>query len=33
MDAAAEPGRNPVVSKHQIQSGYGDGQADAGRDG
>ena len=32
MDAAAEPGRNPV-SKHQIQSEYGDEQADAGRDG
>ena len=31
MDAAAELGRNPV-SKHQIQSGYGDKQADAGRD-
>ena len=32
MDAAAELGRNPV-SKHQIQPKYGDGQADAGRDG
>ena len=32
MDAAAELGRNPV-SKHHIQPGYGDGQADAGRDG
>ena len=32
MDAAAELGRNPV-SKHQIQSEYGDEQADAGRDG
>ena len=32
MDAAAELGRNPV-SKHQIQPEYGDGQADAGRDG
>ena len=32
MDAAAELGRNPV-SKHQIQPGYGDEQADAGRDG
>ena len=31
MDAAAEIGRNPV-SKHQIQSEYGDEQADAGRD-
>ena len=31
MDAAAELGRNPV-SKHQIQSEYGDGQADAGQD-
>ena len=26
-------GRNPVVSKKQIQPEYGDGQADAGRDG
>ena len=33
MDAAAEIGRNPVVSKHQIQPEYGDEQADAGRDG
>ena len=32
MDAGAEFGRNPV-SKHQIQSEYGDEQADAGRDG
>ena len=33
MDAAAELGRNPVVSKHQIQPEYGDDeQADAGRD-
>ena len=32
MGAAAEIGRNPV-SKHQIQSEYGDEQADAGRDG
>ena len=32
MDAAAELGRNPV-SKHQIQSEYGDEQAGAGRDG
>ena len=32
MDAAAELGRNPVVSKHQIQPVYGDEQADAGRD-
>ena len=31
MDAAAELGRNPV-SKHQIQPGYGDEKADAGRD-
>ena len=31
MDAAAEIGRNPV-SKHQIQSEYGDEQADTGRD-
>ena len=31
MDAAAELGRNPA-SKHQIQPGYGDEQADAGRD-
>ena len=30
MDAAAEIGRNPVC-KHQIQPGYGDEQADAGR--
>ena len=33
MDAAAELGRNPVVSKHQIQPEHGDEQADAGRDG
>ena len=32
MDAAAELGRNPVVSKHQVQPEYGDEQADAGRD-
>ena len=32
MDAAAELGRNPVVSKHQIQPEYEDEQADAGRD-
>ena len=32
MDAAEQLGRNPV-SKHQIQPGYGDEQADAGRDG
>ena len=32
MDAAAELGRNPVVSKHQIQAEYGYEQADAGRD-
>ena len=32
MDAAAELKRNPV-SKHQIQSAYGDKQGDAGRDG
>ena len=31
MDADAELGRNPV-SKHDIQSKYGDEQADAGRD-
>ena len=31
MDAAAELGRNPV-SKHHIQSEYGDEQADAGRE-
>ena len=31
MDVAAEIGRNPV-SKHQIQPGYGDRQADAGRE-
>ena len=31
MDAAAEIGRNPV-SNHQIQPGYGDEQAEAGRD-
>ena len=31
MDAAAELRKNPV-SKHQIQSEYGDEQADAGRD-
>ena len=31
VDAAAEIGRNPV-SKYQIQPGYGDEQADAGRD-
>ena len=31
MDAAAEFGRNPV-SKHDIQTEYGDEQADAGRD-
>ena len=30
MDAAAELGRNPV-SKHQIQSEYGDEQTDTGR--
>ena len=30
MDADAELGRNPV-SKHQIQSEYGDEQADVGR--
>ena len=32
IDAAAELGRNPVVSKHQIQPEYGDEQAEAGRD-
>ena len=31
MDAAPELGRDPV-SKHQIQPGYGDENADAGRD-
>ena len=31
MDAAAEPGRNPV-SKHQIEPEYGDEQANAGLD-
>ena len=31
MDAIAELGRNPV-SKHHIQTEYGDEQADAGRD-
>ena len=30
MDAAAEIGRNPAVSKHQIQPENGDEQADAG---
>ena len=33
MDAAAELGRNPVISKHQIQPDYGDEQADAGGTG
>ena len=28
----AELGRNPVVSKHQIQPEFGDEQTDAGRD-
>ena len=32
MDAATELGRNPV-SKHQIQPGYKDEQADTGRNG
>ena len=33
MDAAAELRRNPVLLvKHQLQSEYGDEQADAGRD-
>ena len=32
MDTAAELGRNPVVSKHQVQPEYGDEQDDAGRD-
>ena len=32
MDAAAELGRNSIISKHQIQPEFGDGQADAGRD-
>ena len=31
MDAAAELGRNLVVSKHQIQPEYVDEQTDAGR--
>ena len=31
MDTAAELGRHPV-SKHQIQSEYGDEEANAGRD-
>ena len=31
IDAAAELGRNPV-SKHQIQSEYGDEQVDSGQD-
>ena len=31
MDAATELRKN-LVSKHQIQPGYGDEQADAGRD-
>ena len=30
MDAAAELGRNPVVSKHWIQPEYGDEQAETG---
>ena len=33
MDTAAELGRDPVISKHQIQPEYGDAQADAERDG
>ena len=33
MDAAVELGRNPISNKHQIQPGYEDKQADAGRDG
>ena len=33
MAAAAELGRNSVISKHQIQPEDGDEQADAGRDG
>ena len=32
MDAAAELGRNPLVSKHLVHPEYGDEQADAGRD-
>ena len=32
LNNKAELGRNPVVSKHQIQPEYGDEQADAGRD-
>ena len=31
IDSVAELGRNPV-SKHQIQAGFGDEQADEGRD-
>ena len=32
-DASTELGRNPVVSKDQIQPEHGDEQADGGRDG
>ena len=32
LNSAAELGRNPVSKRH-IQPEYGDGQADAGRDG
>ena len=32
MDSAAQLGRDPV-SKHQVQPGYGDEQADAEQDG
>ena len=34
MDAAAELGRNPIIStgKHHYKPEYGDEQADAGRD-
>ena len=32
VGAATEIGRNPVVSKHQLQPEYGEEQADAGRD-
>ena len=31
MDTAPELGRNPVISKHQIQAEYRDEQAGAGR--
>ena len=32
VDGAAELGRNPVISKHEIQPEYGDEQVGAGRD-